>query len=887
MKYLELLNDLKIDTFPIHIWKKKTKEKLSNGEFKMSKNIKSEEYGLEQIVIDEYGQDLGNYLLANNTITKTRKALKKNPNYKQRNIIPKMNDFDMPLIKEFCKRRWETYYNGNPHGWNCFAVNTKQIGIIDIDCELVKDSPFIEMLKDYPYKKSASKSFGKHILFDRRDIPNQPTRRTNKLHKKYGVCENEEAGVEFLNGIWEWSPINDEIENYQKTPLASVPKWLADELISVIISKHNTIEQLNDCPIAQVVEVPIVPNIPQNYPIDIIKENLDDYDTKRLCSVQVCSGIIISFASSQSEEIYQLILEKCRLPEANTRKFSESWVRQRWDSYCPELNQNLHKTFHTKWCKPNMGKSTFDWEAFDEDKDLLLQKKFCKTHKKNFLINDDYKREDARLCYFDEATCLWKQDPKTGIGKSQIHNLLMTDEYNYWKKTMEESIKLMPDSTPVKGYVPEGQPSMEANPEKKMRKSHKICFLRQFHSTNGWTNGTIRKINIMLLYDTSLKQEVQFNLMPKCQKYFQFNNGAYNLATGELEKRTRDMYVTKEGILNYDYPDECDAVVDFEYSEELDKIDKMMKKIHPDPKMLEAFKIWRGYNLTGAINKQIFFIFLGETAGNGKSVTGEIMRDAFPCYVKEIGNDAVDDTAKNDKSLSSLVNKPYRLLYIEEASTFGLKIKRIVGQKVTPVKPLFMEELELIINFKLEMYSNGKIDAKTDEGVLRRGRQLDYGSKFQLDPDEVDEDNHVYLADPDIVSSFSQTRMKIALFRYFAPYAKKYYNGEFDLPDECKTSFKNTNQEDDIWADFMDKNFKFTGDNEDCIGKINIFQLIYNAFGDGTDTGTEYKYKKMSVIKNEFKRRGVKYESQNRFEGVRGYFMGLTKKEKEKDVLSL
>ena len=68
---------------------------------------------------------------------------------------------------------------------------------------------------------------------------------------------------------------------------------------------------------------------------------------------------------------------------------------------------------------------------------------------------------------------------------------------------------------------------------------------------------------------------------------------------------------------------------------------------------------------------------------------------------------------------------------------------------------------------------------------------------------------------------------------------------------------------------------------------FNIFQLIYNAFGDGTDTGTEYKYKKMSVIKNEFKRRGVKYNSQDRFEGVRGYFMGLTKKEKEKDVLSL
>lgn len=877
MKYLELLNDLKIDTFPLHIWKKKTKEKLSNGEFKMEKNIKSEHYVLESMIVEEYGVELAEHLVANNIIKKTRKALKKNPKYKQRNIIPKMNDFDMPLIKEFCKRRWETYYKGNPHKWNCFAVNTKQIGIIDIDCELVEGSPFTDMLKDFPYKKSASKSFGKHIIFDRRDIPNQPTRRTNKLDKKYGVCENEEPGVEFLNGIWEWSSINDEIENYKKTPLASVPKWLADELISVIISKHNTIEQLNDCPIAQVVEVPIVPSIPFIYPIDIIEENLDDYETTKLKDVQKCAGVILSFASSGNEEIYQLVLEKCRLPEANTKTFTEKWVRNRWESYCPELHQKYKNTFMTKWCKPNMGKSSFDWNAFSCDSDMQLQKKFCESHKKNFLINDDYKREDSRLCYFEEATCLWKQDPKTGIGKSQIHRLLMTCEYDYWKKIMEESIKLMP-----KEKWDKQTETMKPNDEVVERTKQKMHFLRQFHSTNGWMNGTIRNINIMLLYDTSLKEVVQFNLMPKCQKYFQFNNGAYNLATGVLEERTRDMYVTKEGILNYDYPDECDAVVDFEYSKELDKIDNMMKKIHPDPKMLEAFKIWRGYNLTGAINKQIFFIFLGETAGNGKSVTGEIMRDAFPCYVKEIGNDAVDDTAKNDKSLSSLVNKPYRLLYIEEASTFGLKIKRIVGQKVTPVKPLFMEELELIINFKLEMYSNGKIDAKTDEGVLRRGRQFDFQSKFQLDPDEVDEDNHVYLADPDIVSSFSQTRMKIALFRYFAPYAKKYYNGDFNLPDECKTSFKNTNQEDDEWAKFMDANFEFTGDNDDCITKNRVFQLIYIALGDGSVEGTEKKYKKMSVVKNEFKRRGVKYNSQDRFENMRGYFMGL--KEKISDI---
>ena len=129
-----------------------------------------------------------------------------------------------------------------------------------------------------------------------------------------------------------------------------------------------------------------------------------------------------------------------------------------------------------------------------------------------------------------------------------------------------------------------------------------------------------------LLYDLELKMEIQFNLMPKCKKYFQFKNGAYNLATEKLEERTRDMYITCEGILNYDYPK-----TDDNYDKEIKKIDKIMKMIHPDPKMLEAFKMWRGYCLTGEINEQIFFIFLGESASNGKST----------CCVKRINREII------------------------------------------------------------------------------------------------------------------------------------------------------------------------------------------------------------------------------------------------------
>ena len=153
MKYLEFCKDKGITTFPIRIDKVSYNPKryLSNGEEKKKKQLLR-------------------YDFANVTT----------------------NDFNDP---KKCARRWKEYDNGNINfEYNAFAVDTYAIGCLDYDSILEneidgEENPFKTILGKLPYKKSTSKSFGKHVLFDRSDIPKPEKRKKVEFDKKYGQME--------------------------------------------------------------------------------------------------------------------------------------------------------------------------------------------------------------------------------------------------------------------------------------------------------------------------------------------------------------------------------------------------------------------------------------------------------------------------------------------------------------------------------------------------------------------------------------------------------------------------------------------------------------------------------------------------------------------------
>ena len=156
MKYHEYCKQHGIRTFPLRLWLKPTDELLSDGSEKVKKIPCPEVFGCVQNVRDYYGDELAEYLLKNNLNRKNQQELAANPDFAIRRIIPKLKDFDMPpkLLKQYIKSKWRGYRNGNEQHYTHFAVDTNQIGIVDIDCELPADSPFAALMTKLPFKKS-------------------------------------------------------------------------------------------------------------------------------------------------------------------------------------------------------------------------------------------------------------------------------------------------------------------------------------------------------------------------------------------------------------------------------------------------------------------------------------------------------------------------------------------------------------------------------------------------------------------------------------------------------------------------------------------------------------------------------------------------------------
>ena len=882
MKYYDYCREQKIPHFPIRLWLKPTGETLSDGSVKVDKIICSECFGTVGNVYDYYGEELGKYLCEHNLTKKNIIELQNNPEFGIRRIGPKMNDFDMPkkLLKQYIKCKWRGYKNGNDQKYTHFAVDTKRIGVVDIDCELPTDSPFLALMTKFPFKKSNTKAFGRHIIFDRQDIPHS-SRTTDKLDKKWGICKNGEAGVEFLNGIWEWAKLSDVIEN----PNADLTPedWLKQEIIKLISNNHRNNNSIQSSmngggetktsePTTSPPPPPVVEGIPQLPPnaLEALIENINNYPVDKLCGVQNWGGIVACWSLSKNETVFNILHEACKRPGTNYG--GEQPIRDVWNAGVPPHDYQRYAFgptgFFSYWCIKKA--KPFPWKKFMEQEDRMVQERFINNHSHNFILNTDYRREDTRLCYFDEQSKLWKHDPKTGIGKSIIHHLLMGSERLYWETEMDASIEAMDDNE----LDDDGQ--QQPNSFKEAATKFKIKHLNKYNSTGGWLGGTIRNIYNMLLYNTDLRQEVQFNLMPNTKHLFQFRNGAFNFKTAELEERTRDMYISSDGVLKYDFPED---ETDDDYHEEMKVIEDMITKCLPNTGEREAWCSWKGYCMTGEISGQMFFIYLGAGAGGGKSIVGcEMFRDAFPVYVKLLGKDAVVDKAKDDKSLSGLVNKAFRMCYCEELVELGLKIKELT-QKTTTVKPLYMEEIELIIQFKMEGLCNAVPVTKCDEGVLRRAHQIEWNSKFVDEACDVDESEHIYLKDPNLGDKFkNEIRYKIALFRYFARYAKNFYDSGVNRWKKqfegMRQAFQDTNQDDDALAEFV-KCFEKSDDEDDVISKSQMLEHLYNETGDEfikTDANGNNKYKKFSNIRNEFKKHRYKYESQMRISGQKGIF---------------
>jgi hypothetical protein len=502
------------------------------------------------------------------------------------------------------------------------------------------------------------------------------------------------------------------------------------------------------------------------------------------------------------------------------------------------------------------------------DPDRIIQDAFLVKYAKDFVVNTHFKKDSMKICYFHNDKQLWGMGK--GYAMSIIKNYLRNREWKYWNDTWMAAIALMPDGTPT-------QKETKKTVQKLIKK-----LLQKFAGSGGWLQSIATTIHNNMLHEStaaavSIKhREIQFNLARKTKQYFQFKNKAYNLKTGQLEDRTRDMYITASGILDYDYPE---GETDADYQIEIDFLNKKMAQSQPDPKFQEALKRWRGYCLTGETKARKFIMNVGYTAENSKSFQSEVFCKCFPIYGQNMNKKALNkgNTTGFNKAFSSLANRPVRLIYFEEfADTVDVEqMKVVVDKSELAVCPLYQEQLNMQIQYKLEASANSDMNTggKICKGLNRRGRLMKWNSQFVDDPDDVDEQNHKYLKDESLLDRFDDDRYKIALFRIFAPYAMKFYQEGLVLPNECKEQFAENLAENDEWAEWVDNTFKKTNCAHDIISKGELLGEARSLKHDAD--------LKWAVVKCEFQKRGYKYDSQKQVTAnkitTKGFITGITR----------
>jgi DNA primase len=174
---------------------------------------------------------------------------------------------------------------------------------------------------------------------------------------------------------------------------------------------------------------------------------------------------------------------------------------------------------------------------------------------------------------------------------------------------------------------------------------------------------------------------------------------------------------------------------------------KMIKWAQPDVDRRRYIRQWMGYNLTGDMGEQIFQVWYGPLAANGKSTFGNQCREAIGDYGDTINVETFLDEGqkkRGDQATPDLVRLPgVRLLTAGEPPK-GAKINEALINSVTGGDPMnvrdnFRSFFRMTPIFKFTLWCNDlpQIPQGT-AGIWRRVKVIPW--EQHLKPDERDRD---------------------------------------------------------------------------------------------------------------------------------------------------
>ncbi len=340
-----------------------------------------------------------------------------------------------------------------------------------------------------------------------------------------------------------------------------------------------------------------------------------------------------------------------------------------------------------------------------------------------------------------------------------------------------------------------------------------------------------------------------------------FNNGVKNLVTKEFKKREINKhFITK--FVRRDYVPST--------KKQREKIMTKVSKIYPVQADRKAIIMELAKTLTGrAANDQSTLFLLGMGSA-GKSVIMEITGAAIDIYMKELQDDTF---SAGNSNLSKILNtfqhaKYIRIAWLNEPKDTKMNdtgFKNFCDGKACTVM-LYKDEQ---YNFKL--YCKAIISANTmpaliiNSGITRRIEAFTHTSHFTLNKDEVNEKEHKYLRDNNLLENIKKECLLDAWFDILVEHCA---NGEdIVYTDNFKETKQTIVDSNDTIKDFVDAHLVITNDPTNRIGK----NAMHKYFGD------IYPTKHLSIVQviNSLKEKSLKYDCKARSDSMQGSFMGV------------
>ena len=719
------------------------------------------------------------------------------------------------------KKRWDSYKDGNPKGYNMFAWDTNgDFKAIDIDCILPQEvdgevNPFITLQKILPYKRSTTKSFGKHLIAKIPELSDLGNR--CEFPKKYGVDAKGKRGVELLNGQWAWCHLEAKLKFWERT--VEVLTQLLD--IKAALKEKDTFK---DTIVNEVKEFNLG-QVQEKY--KTLQKNIVKYQAQSNPTDDLSKsvGLILTCACSQDEAVYEIVRDLLR---QGSNYSSDAWIRQIWDSFDPIKDDIKYRKRYDRYVDAKKVVPNFRIKFTQQ----TVAKQLIKI-----VINDFMKLKSAKddtFYWFNSRYKLWDKCK----GKSAVLARISFRVEEIEKIYRQIYIDMVAQDNENAG-------KFEVNTDK-------------LFGSAGAVEG-ICKFTFNYLLKQLEDSKVDFNQEESTAHYFQFKNGAFNFKTGLLEERTREMYITE--CLDIDYKEKDDQM-----QQKINQIEADYKMVLPQEGALENHKKWRAVSFLG-IPAESFMLNIGYSAGNGKSTFPENFETAFSIYCRKMSNNlfALGNKDAIRKQLPQLWHRATRMVYMEEWGESNMDIpffKSVISADTLEVTPLYEEgkTMKLIVTF--EAQTNGEPNlGEIDPAVARRGLAQKYkcefrdeGKKFTDATFEPDGITKFRSKGREQKSKFKKPEWALALFHYYLPAVIELAN----KPDMTPVFSKEMS---DVFSEMLEGNAKFTGLFAECVNKSEV-KNIYKK--DLMQYVTEYLGKpcEWRIIKAEFLKRGYIYDSQ-------------------------